>query len=226
MCMHHELSYAAEVPGLLLFGCLTAPAEGGRTAVADSQQVLQALPADLVAPFARDGWLLTRKYHDIGVSWTEAFGTEDRAEVDAYCARAGLDHEWLPDGRCAPGSTAPPWCATRAPAARLWFNQMAFLNERTMDPMVREYLVDVYGPEGLPFNTAYGDGTPVTGETVETINAAYRGATVRRAVAGRRRPAGRQPADGTQPRAVRGRPRHRGDFRRPGAPARRRDVRP
>ncbi|MCE0446771.1 TauD/TfdA family dioxygenase [Streptomyces tricolor] len=31
MCMHHELSYAAEVPGLILFGCLTAPTSGGLT---------------------------------------------------------------------------------------------------------------------------------------------------------------------------------------------------
>ncbi|MFC9242052.1 TauD/TfdA family dioxygenase [Streptomyces decoyicus] len=178
MCMHHELSYATEVPGLLLFGCLTAPAEGGRTAVADSQQVLEALPADLVAPFARDGWLLTRMYHDIGVSWTEAFGTDDRAEVDAYCARAGLEHEWLPDGRLRTRQHRSAVVDHPRTGLPVWFNQVAFLNERTLDPMIRDYLVDVYGPEGLPFNTAYGDGTPLTGETVETINAAYRDATV------------------------------------------------
>ena len=28
---------------------------------------------------------------------------------------------------------------------RCWFNQIAFLNEWTIDPEVREYLVDVYG---------------------------------------------------------------------------------
>ncbi|MCE0446772.1 TauD/TfdA family dioxygenase [Streptomyces tricolor] len=60
----------------------------------------------------------------------------------------------------------------------VWLNQAAFLNERTMDPAIRDYLVDVYGPDGLPFNTAYGDGTPITAETVETINAAYRAASV------------------------------------------------
>ena len=35
MCMHHELSYTLEFPGLMLFACLTAPASGGATAVAD-----------------------------------------------------------------------------------------------------------------------------------------------------------------------------------------------
>ncbi|WP_425282063.1 non-ribosomal peptide synthetase [Streptomyces albofaciens] len=178
MCMHHELSYATEVPGLLLFGCLTAPASGGRTGVADSQAVMRALPAGLVDRFTRDGWLLTRMYHDIGVSWTEAFGTGDRAEVDAYCAAAALEHTWLPGDRLRTRQRRAAVVHHPRTGAPVWFNQAAFLNERTLDPVVRDYLVDVYGPEGLPFNTAYGDGTPIDTETVETLNAAYRDATV------------------------------------------------
>src|SRR3954447_10560324 len=59
MCMHHELSYRLEIPGLLLFACVTAPASGGATAVADAPTVLEALPDDLVRRFEREGWLLT-----------------------------------------------------------------------------------------------------------------------------------------------------------------------
>src|SRR5215472_6521950 len=36
MCMHNELSYALEFPGLLMFACLTAATEGGATGIADS----------------------------------------------------------------------------------------------------------------------------------------------------------------------------------------------
>ncbi|GAA0460132.1 TauD/TfdA family dioxygenase [Streptomyces sp. NPDC046215] len=178
MCMHHEVSYATEVPSFALFGCLTAPLKGGNTEVADSQAVLEALPEDLVARFERDGWLLTRTYHEIGVPWSEAFGTEDRAAVDAYCAAAGLEHEWLPDGQLRTRQRRAAVVRHPRTGARVWFNQAAFLNERTLDPMIRDYLADVYGPEGLPFNTAYGDGTPLDGDTVETINAAYRAAAV------------------------------------------------
>ena len=49
MCMHHELSYTLEFPGLMLFACLGAPTEGGATAVADSTAVLDALPAALTS---------------------------------------------------------------------------------------------------------------------------------------------------------------------------------
>src|SRR5688500_18343444 len=72
MCMHHELSYTLEFPGLMLFACLAAPTEGGATAVADSEAVLAALPAELVERFGREGWLLTRSYNgEIGASVAE-----------------------------------------------------------------------------------------------------------------------------------------------------------
>src|SRR5687767_13571193 len=39
MCMHHELSYRLEFPGLMMFACLRAATVGGATAVADSPTV-------------------------------------------------------------------------------------------------------------------------------------------------------------------------------------------
>ena len=47
MCMHHELSYRLEVPGLVLFACLQPPTSGGATGVADGAAVLDALPGEL-----------------------------------------------------------------------------------------------------------------------------------------------------------------------------------
>src|SRR6266536_1971846 len=82
MCMHHELSYKLEFPGLMLFACLTAPASGGATTVSDSPTVLGALPAGLVQRFEREGWMLVRNYNDdFGASVEQAFGTADRGEV-------------------------------------------------------------------------------------------------------------------------------------------------
>src|SRR5213594_4954371 len=48
MCMHHELSYALQVPSLMLFACLLAPTGFGATPVADASTVLHALPPELV----------------------------------------------------------------------------------------------------------------------------------------------------------------------------------
>jgi hypothetical protein len=91
MCMHHELSYRLEFPGLLLFACLTPAASGGGTALADAASVLKALPADLVQRFEREGWILDRAYsEDFGASCEEAFGTGDRAAIEGYCRAAGF----------------------------------------------------------------------------------------------------------------------------------------
>src|SRR5207244_11346448 len=77
MCMHHELSYAVELPSLMLFACLVAPTGGGATQVADSPTVLKSLPGELVERFERLGWLLIRNYNeDIGASIAEAFGSD------------------------------------------------------------------------------------------------------------------------------------------------------
>ncbi|MDQ0988932.1 TauD/TfdA family dioxygenase [Streptomyces sp. V3I7] len=174
MCMHHELSYTLEVPGLMLFACLTAPDDGGATAVADAEQVLRALPAELTERFAREGWLLTRSYNDeIGASLEESFGTDDPAAIERYCRENAIDFTWQPDGSLRTRqrrSAVLPHPVTGRPC---WFNQVAFLNQWTLAPEVREYLVDEYGEDGLPFNTRYGDGTPIGEDVVQLLNATY-----------------------------------------------------
>jgi alpha-ketoglutarate-dependent taurine dioxygenase len=180
MCMHHELSYLVEFPGLLLFACLSAATEGGATAVADSPTVLDALPAGLVARFEREGWLLTRNYNDdIGASVAEAFGTDDRGAVERYCHANAIEFEWQPDGGLRTTQRRSAVVHHPLTGQRCWFNQIAFLNERTIDPEVREYLVDVYGADGLPFNTRFGNGDPVGEDVVQLLNEVYEANTAR-----------------------------------------------
>jgi alpha-ketoglutarate-dependent taurine dioxygenase len=179
MCLHHELSYAIEVPQLVLFACLRAPAAGGTTPLADSHDVLQALPRSLVARFEREGWLLTRNYNNVGLSWSEAFGTSDRTAVDEYCRRYGIDREWRPDGGLRTHQRRPAVVRHPVSGRPGWFNQVAFLNEWTLDPAVREYLVETYGHDELPTNTRYGDGRPVDAAVVQTINDTYDSGTLR-----------------------------------------------
>ena len=62
---------------------------------------------------------------------------------------------------------------------RCWFNQIAFLNEATMAPEVREYLVEVYGRDGLPFNTRFGNGDPIDADVVQMLTETYEANTAR-----------------------------------------------
>ncbi|OAH14507.1 TauD/TfdA family dioxygenase [Streptomyces jeddahensis] len=180
MCMHHELSYTHAPPGLLLLACLTPPATGGATALADATAVLDSLPSALVQRFEEEGWLLTRTYNDeIGASWSEAFGTDDKAAVEEYCRANTIEFRWQPGGGLRTRQRRPAVVRHPVTGRRCWFNQIAFLNEWTMAPEVREYLIDVYGPEGLPFNTRFGNGDPIGEDVVQLINTVYESHTVR-----------------------------------------------
>ena len=174
MCMHHELSYALEVPSLMLFTCLVAPTSGGATQVADSAAVLEALPVDLVDKFERLGWLLIRNYNeDIGASIVEAFGTEDRRAVETYCRANAIQFEWQPDGSLRTWQRRSAIVRHPRTGQRCWFNQIAFLNEWTMDPDLHEYLLDIYGQDGLPFNTRFGNGDRIGPEVIQLLDEVY-----------------------------------------------------
>jgi alpha-ketoglutarate-dependent taurine dioxygenase len=180
MCMHHELSYRVEVPGLLLFACLVAAADGGATGLADAPTVLTALPPELVARFEREGWQLVRNFNDdIGASWAEAFGTEDPAAVEAYCRENAIEYAWQPDGGLRTRQRRAAVVPHPVTGERCWFNQVAFLNEWTLAPEIREYLVDEYGEDGLPFTTRFGDGAPIGEDVVALLNEVYAAHTVR-----------------------------------------------
>lgn len=180
MCMHHELSYRLEFPGLLLFACLTAATGGGATGVADAPTVLAALPADLVRRFERQGWLLSRSYNDeIGATVAEAFGTADRDAVESYCRANAIEFAWQPDGGLRTRQRRSAVVRHPVTGQRCWFNQIAFLNEWTLAPEVREFLVDVYGGDGLPFNTRFGNGDPIGPDVVDLLNATYEAHTAR-----------------------------------------------
>jgi len=180
MCMHHELSYTLEFPGLMLFACLAAPTDGGVTGVADSSTVLDALPTELIERFEREGWLLTRNYNDeIGASFAEAFGTEDRGAVESYCRANAIEFEWQPDDGLRTRQRRSAVVRHPHTGQRCWFNQIAFLNEWTIDAEVREFLIDEYGAEGLPFNTRFGNGDAIDEDVVQVINQVYEANTAR-----------------------------------------------
>ena len=208
MCMHHELSYALEPPGQMLFACLTAPGDNGATPVADATAVLEALPAELVERFERLGWLLIRNYNDdIRASVPGAFGTAHRRAAETPCRHDDIpyalqtarspgpqrhrravetscrDHDstyaWQPDGSLRTWQRRGAVVRHPVTGRRCWFNQIAFLNEWTIAPEIREYLVEVYGEDGLPFNTRFGNGDPIEADVVHAINAVYEANTVR-----------------------------------------------
>ncbi|MGW7431536.1 TauD/TfdA family dioxygenase [Streptomyces sp. NPDC054861] len=172
--LHNENSYTLDFPGVLLFGCVTAPEEGGATTVGDMREALRLLPAELRARFERAGWLLVRNYSELaGLPWYKTFATEDKAVAEAYCDENTIGYEWPDDDSLVTRQRRSAIVTHPVTGERVWFNHFAFWNSRTLDPDVRDVLVETYGEDGLPFNTYLGDGTRLTDAEVDAVNEVY-----------------------------------------------------
>ena len=131
-------------------------------------------PLGLAESEEREGWVLARNYNDeIGASVADAFGTDDPRAVEAYCRANKIDFQWQPDGGLRTWQRRRAVTIHPITGQRCWFNQIAFLNEWTMEPEVREFLVDCYGPQGLPFTTLFGNGEPIGQQIVDLIADVY-----------------------------------------------------
>ena len=179
--MHHELSYsrrAARPADVRLPG--GQPPAGGATGLADAAAVLEALPRDLVARFEVQGWQLVRTYRARWAGRPRHVRHRRPGPGDAYCRGP------RPRGRLVrrPGAAHPaaPPRVVRHPVTgrRCWFNQVAFLSEWTLDPDVRELLVEEYGAEALPLHHRVRRRRSRSGpDVVRVINEAYESLTRR-----------------------------------------------
>jgi alpha-ketoglutarate-dependent taurine dioxygenase len=178
--LHNENSYTLRFPGMLVFGCLVAPEQGGATVVGDVRQVLGAIPPELSARFRETGWLLARSYGSfLNMSWARAFGTSQRSEVSAYCQENLIGCEWQDGDQLRTVQRRAAIVRHPVTGAEVWFNHVAFWNQWSLDDQTREVLIDTYGGDGLPFDTFYGDGSAIAPEEIAALNDAYASATVK-----------------------------------------------
>lgn len=170
--MHNENSYALSWPSAVYFFCHTAPGTGGATPVADSRAVLDLIPAEVRERFAK-GVIYTRTFRaDMGLSWQEAFQTEDRADVERHCRTHGQEFSW--DGEVLRTRHHRPATAVDpGTGAEVWFNQAHLFHISSLEPDLREVLLETYGEDGLPRNALLGDGSPIPDADLAAIRAAY-----------------------------------------------------
>ncbi|MER6901587.1 TauD/TfdA family dioxygenase, partial [Amycolatopsis sp. NPDC000740] len=174
---HNENSYQLSWPMTLYFHCLQPPHERGATPLADTRRVLRALDPAVVEEFARRRWRVVRNFgEDVGIPWQQAFGTDDPDEVLRYCARTGTSAEWRGPGRLR--TTAVRDAVHRHPRTgeAVWFNHVAIFHVSALPAEVGRGLLEMFGEDGLPSNTYYGDGGRIPDDVLAALRDAYRSA--------------------------------------------------
>ncbi|MFI0796848.1 TauD/TfdA family dioxygenase [Micromonospora rubida] len=173
--LHNEQSYTLNWPLRIVFFCETEPAAGGRTPLADSRRVLARLSPATVAEFERRGGVGYQRNYlpGISLSWQTAFQTDSRAEVEAYCARSAIEAQWVGDEQLRTRQVRPAVREHPVTGERTWFNHALFFHVTSLPEEISAGLRRALAEEDLPYQTTYGDGTPIGDDVLAELRAAY-----------------------------------------------------
>lgn len=177
--LHNEQSYTRAWPARIWFHCMKASESGGETPIADSRRVYEALPTDLRETFAERELLYVRNYSGaLDLPWQRVFNTDDRGEVERYCASQGIEWEWKADGELRTRQRCQAVLQHPETGEWVWFNQAHLFHVSALEPSTRASLLAAVGEADVPRNVYFGDGAPIADELLDTVRRAYDDATV------------------------------------------------
>lgn len=170
---HNESSHLNSWPLRMWFCCIQPAQEGGETPLADCRSVYNFLDKDVREEFAAKGLLYIRNFlPGFDVSWRKFFRTEDRSAIEAQCRKAGMQLEWWGDDCLRTRQYRPAVTVHPRTGETIFFNQILLHHTSCLEPEAREALLSDFGPEGMPRNVCYGDGSPIPDSEVVAVAAA------------------------------------------------------
>ena len=173
--LHNENSYQNTWPLRIAFYCATPAERGGHTPIADIRRVLRRITPETVQRFIEKRVLYVRNFRPgLGLPWQTVFQSSDRAVVDDYCAGAGIQTEWKDGDRLVTRQIREAVAMHPVTGEMLWFNHATFFHVSTLNSDVRRTLAAEFGEDDLPFNTYYGDGSPIEPASLDELRRAYR----------------------------------------------------
>ena len=177
---HNEHSYSPRFPLRLFFYCHQPSLTGGETPIGSNRKIMAAIRPEVQAKFREKRILYLRNYGDgFGLPWQTVFQTEDRAEVESYCASVGIEVEWKENDRLRTRQTGPAVVRHPRTGEEIWFNHGTFFHVSTLPAAIGDSLQANFAAQDLPTNTFYGDGSPIEPEVLQELRAAYRDSLVK-----------------------------------------------
>lgn len=177
--LHNESSYASTWPLKICFFCITPPWQGGETPIADARKVFTRIDPKIKERFIQQQVRYVRNFGGgLGIPWETAFQTKDRAVIEEYCRRAGIEFEWKEGNRLKTQQVRPAVARHPRTGEMIWFNQATAFHISTLEPMLREALLAELPEEEIPKNVYYGDGSRIEPAVLEELRESYRQETV------------------------------------------------
>jgi len=171
---HNEHSYCQTLPLKLFFCCVVPATEGGETPIADCRRILTRIPPKIRERFIEKRWMYVRNFgHGFGLPWETVFQTSDKLAVEAYCRRNDIQFRWKENNQLTTRQVRPPVARHPRTGEMVWFNHATFFHVSTLEPTMRDTLLDTFAEEDLPNNTYYGDGSPIEPSTLDALRESY-----------------------------------------------------
>lgn len=174
--LHNENSYQRTFPLKLFFYCSVPAQQGGETPIADCRKILQRIDPEIRERFTRKKWMYVRNFGDgFGLPWQTVFQTSDRRQVEEQCALKGIRVDWKDGNRLRVSTVLPAVVKHPRTGEWSWFNHATFFHVSTLEPAMREILLEEFGEHDLPTNTFYGDGAPIEADVLDKLREIYAG---------------------------------------------------
>lgn len=175
IALHNENSYQNYWPLKIFFFCTVAAQRGGETPLADCRKVFARISPETRERFIRKGWMYVRNFGSgFGLPWQTVFQTTDRDVVNQHCREQGIEVEWKDGNQLRTRAVRSAVIRHPVTGEMVWFNHAAFFHISSIEPGMREALLEEFDEEDLPANTYYGDGSPIEEEVLDELREAYR----------------------------------------------------
>jgi len=172
--LHHEMSFARDLPERIFFFAETLAETGGATPLADEWAATAKFDAAILKVFEERGVIYERNFRpEIDMDWRSAFQTQDRADVAAYCEANGTQFEWLGPEHLRTRQRQKAFARVPATGDKLFCNHAHLFHTATLPPGVLASLIEEFGTENLPRRVFFGDGSPIPDAMIHDIRAVY-----------------------------------------------------
>jgi alpha-ketoglutarate-dependent taurine dioxygenase len=179
IALHNELSTLNTFPLKVWFFCVQPAERGGATPIANVRKVFQRIRPEIREKFTEKGWMLIRNFGSgFGPTWQNSFHLSEREEAEDYFRRAGIEYEWLGGEQLRTIQVRSAVEKHPQLGIQVWFNHVAFWHISSVEPELRELFLKEFDERELPYNTFYGDGSPIEDTVVDELRQAYRQETV------------------------------------------------
>lgn len=172
--LHNEMAYSREWPMTIVFYCIQAPVQGGETPIADSRKLFERIDPKITKLFLEKQVMYVRNYGGgLDLPWQTVFLTARKLEVEDYCRRVGMEFEWREGDRLRTRQICQAVIKHPKTGQMVWFNQAHLFHISSLQPEIRQLLLENVSEDDLPRNAYYGDGSPIEATVLDDIRAIY-----------------------------------------------------